>query len=512
MKRALLLLLLAGLSHAAAFAQSEDDKNALHPCGTPAGIDPWLRKYLANPISVPENNDTLWTALQIHLLARNDGTGRFGPDRMLDAFHRLNEDFAQTGIRFYFKHPWNLLNSSVWFEHDSVVQGREMMFANNVPGALNVYFMARAAGNCGYNLPYAGIAMAHACSGPNDHTWAHEVGHALALPHPFLGWEGKRYDPDLPTPDTLLYDYTHFHAEPDTIVPAPLDTALVEYVDGSNCTIAADRICDTGPDYLSYRWQCNAQGLSSIQQRDPAGEPFFSDGTLFMSYAADNCQRRFTPQQIQIMRTRLRTDRAHWVTPAAPVTGLVTQTASLVAPINSAPSPVNATVLQWRAVPDATHYLVQVAKVGSFGIRDFEVIVSDTFVLAQNLTPNWNYFWRVRAFNAASVGPYSAVGRFLSTPASLVLTAGEAGWSIYPTLLPSGMPLAVETPEHWRGQPLTLSVFDAAGRLVFRQERTFFSEREWVPLPTEKWAAGAYFLVCAGSPGIVRQPLLLAKP
>lgn len=505
-------LLFLTLFPGAVLAQEDTDKKALHPCGTPAGIDPWLRKYLAAPTTYPESSDTLWAGLQIHLLGRDDGSGRFTPDRMLDAFYRLNEDFTQTGIRFYFKHPWNLINSTLWFQHDSIVQGRAMMFANNVPGALNVYFMVRAAGNCGYNLPYAGIAMAHACSGANDHTWAHEVGHALALPHPFLGWEGKTYNPDLPTPDTLLYDYTHFHATPDTVVPAPLDTALVEYVDGRNCAIAADRICDTGPDYLSYRWQCNAQGMSTVQQRDPAGAPFFSDGTLFMSYAADNCQRRFTPQQIQIMRTRLLTDRSSWLATEAPVTGLVGQTAQLIAPINQAPSPVNATVLQWAPVPHATHYLVQVSKVSGYGIRDFEAVVTDTFALATNLTPNWNYFWRVRAFNAASVGPYSASGRFLSVSASAVQSATQAGWRFYPTLLPQGVPLAVEAPAAWRDQPLVLSVFDAAGRLVYRAEHALLSAREWLLLPTEKWTAGTYYLVCTGSQGTVRQPLLLAKP
>ncbi|MCS6928689.1 MAG: hypothetical protein NZM43_04240 [Saprospiraceae bacterium] len=510
--RWIFLLLWNFISIVIACAQDDANGDALHPCGTPPGVDPWLRRYLEGLIKVPDSDDTLWVGMQIHLLARNDGTGRFGPDRLLDAFYRLNEDFAQTGIRFYFKHAWNLLNNSAWFEHDSIVQGRAMMFANNVSDALNVYFVQRAAGNCGYNLPYAGIAMAHACSGPNGHTWAHEVGHALALPHPFLGWEGKVYNPDLPTPDTLLYDYTHFHAEPDTIVPAPLDTALVEYVDGSNCSIAADRICDTGPDYLSYRWSCNAQGLSNVQQRDPAGKPFFSDGTLFMSYAADNCQRRFTPQQIQIMRARLRTDRSRWVAPSMPVSGLVSEPALLVAPINSVPSPVNATILHWRSVPNATHYLVQVSKVGSFGVRDFEAIVSDTFVLVQNISPNWNYFWRVRAFNAASVGPYSASGRFLSTSASTVNAAHEGGWRIFPTFLPQGTPLAVEAPESWRQQPIVLSVFDTGGRLLFQQELTLLSSRDWLFLPTEKWPTGPYVLVCTSKLGVVRQSFWLVAP
>lgn len=510
MKHALLLCWCTVWLPLFAVAQGEDVKENLHPCGT-SGVDPWLIRYLNRTVAPPESGDTLWAGIQIHLLARDDGSGRLTPDRLLDAFHRLNEDFSQTGIRFFFKHPWNLINRTFWFQHDSIVHGREMMFANNVSGALNVYFMARAAGNCGYNLPYAGIAMAHACSGANDHTWAHEVGHALALPHPFLGWEGKVYDPNQPTPDTLLYDYTHFHSMPDTIVPAPLDTALVEYADGSNCAIAADRICDTGPDYLSYRWNCNAQGQSTVEQRDPAGTPFFSDGTLFMSYAADNCQRRFTVQQIQIMRARLLTDRSEWLAPTAPANSIL-QAPQLVAPINSAPSPVNATVLQWKAVPEATHYLIQVSKVGGYGIRDFEVVVTDTFVLAQNLTPNWNYFWRVRPFNAAYVGAYSPSGRFLSVPSTAVRAHEPDGWRVFPTLLSPGVPVRIEVPPSWQGSPLVISVFDATGRLLFREECRFSREPQEILLPTDGWASGAYYLVCSGGPAPLRQSLLLVKP
>ncbi|MBK9337326.1 MAG: DinB family protein [Lewinellaceae bacterium] len=383
-----LTLLLFLLLPAALQAQVEPDKNDLAPCGTVSHIDDWLKKYLTAPHAFPESTDTLWTGLQIHLLANDNGTGRFGPDRMLDAFHRLNEDFGPSGIRFYFKNDWNLINNSAWFQHDSLVQGIAMMFANNVPDVLNTYFVVKAAGNCAYNLPYAGVATTHSCTGPNDHTWTHEIGHALSIQHPFIGWEGKIYIIGNPTPDTLTYDYTHFHSTPDTIVPAPLDTALVEYVDGSNCGIAADRICDTGPDYLSYRWACNAQGLSNVQQKDPAGATFYSDGTLFMSYSTDNCQNRFSAQQTQIMRAKLLTDKAAWLAPQAPAP-VVTAASQLLSPINNTPAPTMGAQLRWASVPGATHYLVQVSKVSSYSAKDFEAIVTDTFALTGMLTPNW---------------------------------------------------------------------------------------------------------------------------
>ena len=228
-----------------AHAQTDPDKNSLFPCGTAPKFDEWFLRYQANPGDFPEDNaDTLYAGIQVHLLANDGGLGRFAFDKLLDAFCRINEDFKESEIQFFLKNDINLINNSDWFQHDSVPQGIQMMFTNNVPGALNAYFMSQPAGTCGYNLPYAGVAVAHGCAGPNDHTWTHEIGHALSIQHPFIGWEGTIYDPNDPTPDTLTYDYTHYHSTPDTIVPAPLDTALVEYLDGSNCGIAADKICD----------------------------------------------------------------------------------------------------------------------------------------------------------------------------------------------------------------------------------------------------------------------------
>jgi len=502
----LLLFLLAAFSLR---SQEEFDKNSLKPCGTVSHIDSWMKKYLASPESFPEGDDTLWVGVQIHLLAKDDGTGRLSTERMLDALHRLNLDYGPSGIRFYCKNDWNLINNTTWYQHDSLTQGIAMMFANNVPDLLNAYFMVKAAGNCGYNLPYAGVAMSHGCTGAGDHTWTHEVGHALSIQHPFIGWEGKIYNPANPTPDTLTYDYTHFHSTPDTIVPAPLDTALVEYVDGSNCGIAADRICDSGPDYLSSRWDCNSQGLSTVEQKDPSGATFRSDGTLFMSYASDNCQTRFTPQQTQIMRAKLQTVKAAWLAPAAPAP-IIAGTTTLISPINFAHATAASALLTWTAVPGATHYLVQVSKVSGYGANDFEAIVTDTFALTGQLLPNWNYYWRVRPYNCASVSPFSSNGRFTAKTVH-VQSASEAGWRVYPSLLAAGQPVLLEIPENWASQSADFQVFDTGSRLMWQQKLSLENRRQVLRLPSENWPAGVYNILCSGKAGVFRQTVVLSK-
>ncbi len=507
LKRLLFALFLCSFYFTAP-AQDDPGKYELAPCGTAPEIDPWVEQYRAFPQGFAESGaDTLYAGVQVHLLARDNGSGRFSNDRLLDAFCRLNSDFGPSAIRFYFKNDWNLLDKTAWFQHDSITQGIQMMFANNVADALNAYFMSNPAGNCGYNLPYAGVAIGHNCAGPNDHTWAHEVGHALGLPHPFIGWEGKVYNFNNPTPDTLTYDYTHFHASPDTIVPAPLDTALVEYLDGSNCGVAADKVCDTKPDYLSYRWNCNAQGTSTVQQKDPAGATFFSDGSLYMSYANDACQNRFSNDQIQIMRAKLQGAKANWLA-AAPQGADITSVPELIAPLNGAPAPATGALLQWKPVSGATHYVVQASRISSFAIRDFDQVVTDTSVLTTALLPNVTYYWRVRPFNAAfACTGYSTTGRLVATPVSTVQSATAAGWKIYPSILQAGQILRLEAPAEWSDGPLSLRVFDTAGRMVWTSEQVMTASGMQVALPVEQWNKGTYFLLAASPQGLVRQTL-----
>ena len=370
-----------------------------------------------------------------------------------------------------------------------------MMLANNVPGALNSYFAANVADNCGYNLPYAGVALAHGCSGPNDHTWAHEVGHALSLPHPFIGWENKVYNIANPTPDFVTYDYTYFHDSLETQIPAPLDTALVEYLDGSNCTIAADLICDTKPDYLSYRWDCDGLGNSLAQQKDPAGATFYSDGTLFMSYSDDKCSNRFSDDQIAIMRATLLTEKTDWLTNDPPE-GDITESPELLAPIGGQLSPVNGTTLQWTAVPNATHYAVQVSRFASFNVKELDIVTTNTSHTLGQLPNNLTWYWRVRPFNnwfACTEMTSSATFKTSNT-----ISASEPdtdGWRCYPTLLAPGQPLTLEIPESWQGRQTKCVVYDATGRAIWETNTLKINTNTQIQPPSALWAPGVYRLV-----------------
>jgi hypothetical protein len=485
----------------------EPSKESLAPCGT-RGVSDWLIGYYDRPPVLDRSEDTLWVALQPHLLAKDSGTGRITAEKFLNSFCQLNEDFAGANIQFYIQDEWDLINETDWHTHTTIPAGIEMMLTNNVPNALNTYFVADPAGNCGYNIPYGGVAIGHNCAGDNDHTWAHEAGHALSLPHPFIGWEGKVYNFSNPTPVSLTYDYTYFHDTIETQIPAPLDTALVELVNGSNCAVAADLICDSKPDYLSYRWDCDAQNLSTTKQRDPLGAEFYSDGTLFMSYALDHCQSRFSPEEIAIMRATLLTEKSSWLSPVR-LEQNIDEPALAIEPIQDQIVPPLGAHFSWNAVPNATHYIVQASRFSSFSFKQLDVVTTDTFVIAGQLSPNLKYYWRIRPFNDwHACAPFGELSTFVTAPLVSTLEPDADGWRCYPSQLSDGTALTLEIPETWRGEDAQCTVYDAAGRLVWQSYQSLHASRIKLELPAEQWSAGIYHLIVRSKQGVKRAKLV----
>ncbi len=418
MYRLLLLLTLAGANWIVASAQSP------FPCGTIGGRSEWLKAYQANPEAYPKNLDTLlYVPLTIHLVGNDAGIGHFQMSKLLDAFCRLNADFEESNIQFYIAGDILYYNNSDWYTHETVIDGGYMMLANNVENTINIYFVNDPAGNCGYNLPYAGIAMDKACSGPNDHTWAHEIGHALSVQHPFLGWEGGvshdgSIPPDYnqPAPAFVTYDYTNFKDTLylDTLI---IDTALVELVDGSNCAVAADGFCDTSPDYLAIGWFCNGNAQSNIQQTDPTGATFQSDGTLIMGYAADNCQARFTPEQIGAMRANLYDEKPELLVDQSTPEPLAQQPVELLYPAAGDPVDPFSAWFEWEPAPGAQQYLLEVSLLPNFvPTITQEYVTASTNATVGGLLEEKTYYWRVRAFNThAFCGAESATSSFVTT-------------------------------------------------------------------------------------------------
>ena len=448
-------------------------------CGSNQGRPKWLQQYQQSPESFRKGGDTtLYVAMTVHLLGTDEGAAYYSENTLLDAFCKLNESFAPAGIQFFLAGDVLYHNNSAYYRHATVLEGAEMMFTYNVPNTLNTYFVSDPAGNCGYNLPYAGIANRISCSGADDITWAHEVGHWLSLPHPFFGLEGGINWDDTtppnfadPAPERVTADYTFFQdiLILDTLI---IDTVFVERTDGSNCSFAADGFCDTNPDYLASRWNCNGAGVSAVVQHDPADVAFQSDGSLIMNYANDNCQNRFSPQQQEAMRAFLLARRANWLS-AAPALPPTTETANLTLPMDGGTVDSSEPLLSWEAVPQATAYLVQVSRLNSFppALTD-NYLAGTNSLTTDTLLDNRTYFWRVRAFNGYhTCTAFSTRQSFITTaPVVGTQTIGElTQWRIMPQPLMAGQDLRLEweMSQPWQGR---LEGYNQLGQPLWSQE------------------------------------------
>jgi hypothetical protein len=401
------------------FAVSSLHAQNYSACGTEPFKDPWLtefQKSLDNNALRSADDTILYVPISLHMVGDDQGNGYFPVSRVLTAFCILNEDFAATNIQFYINgDSLNYIQNSLWYSHSDIITGAEMMFANNIANTMNCYIVQDPASNCGYNLPYAGIALNKACIGANDHTWAHEVGHNLSLPHPFLGWEGGiTHDGSMPpnftkpAPTTVTYDYTLFKSVfyPDTTI---IDTALVELVDRSNCRDAADGFCDTAPDYIASRWACGIDSNSLVTQHDPDNTPFLSNGRWIMSYSLDNCNTGFSEEQILAMRANLRQQKpGHLIDQTPPQ--IIADMPGLLSPFDGESVQYNNVELEWEDIDGATHYLVEASRIPSFGFLEIEEMVDTNYLIFHELNNNRKYYWRVRAFNRHNTcqGPSSS--------------------------------------------------------------------------------------------------------
>ena len=481
MKRLILLILALITLNTSTYAQP-------HGCATPPEKSKWLIEYQKSPESYPRSSEVLYVPLTIHIVGTDQGAGYFSVEKLMDAFCTLQQDFEASEIQFFIEGDIRYINNSTYYNH-SFGEGADMMEIHNIPNTVNCYIVADPAGACGYFSPWRdGVALAKSCMAANDHTWAHEIGHFLTLPHTFIGWEGTDYNYGEPTPATV-------------------NDWPVELVDGSNCNEAADGFCDTPADYLSYRWPCNADSLSNQPQRDPTGEEFRSDGSLFMSYAFDACSSRFSQEQSNAMRANLLGERIDFLYNQNPPILIAPATPTLTYPIeDEIIENTNVVELSWEAVPNASGYIVDLDMILPNGaIFNFEYEeTTATSLDITDLVTDKNWRWRVRAYNlndgCTTYSDFSTfeTGVFISSTKEI---PGLEEVELFPIPQASGQALSLNWTSD-KSMPITMKVINHTGQVIRTETWETLAGINQRRINTDGMAAGMYILVLENSQGI----------
>jgi hypothetical protein len=418
---------------------------------------PWLKAFQEKALFAPHTNEIRYVAVAIHLVGTDKGEQMVQESKILDAFCTLNRHFTGSGIQFYLSGNFRRINRSAFHEHSSGLTGLTMMNLNNVPAAINTYFVKDALDACGYTLRDnsglgIGIVLTEACIRENSSIWTHEMGHFFSLPHTFQGWERENANYAIPA-------------------PASVGNIAVELADGRNCSTAGDGFCDTRADYLNGRWFCGAGSVSQIVQFDPLGNAFRSDGTLFMSYAADPCPVRFSPQQREAMQAHLTSIRIDLMQSArlSPDVTLRNEI-QLIWPANTAQVPNFQEVgVSWNSLAGADAYLLEFSFLPSFPFTSNRYLVWDTTVIVRDLRPSQTYFWRVRPFSAQSTcRVFSAVRSFSTGNITDSKEAEHAPQKLelFPNPVRSNQPLSIGVVADQTGQ-IAFELIDLMGKRLF---------------------------------------------
>ncbi len=374
--------------------------NAQQPgyCGTdmPEDMIHWLTAHQAAAAKTGARQGgpgtVYYIPVKVHVVGDDNGAGYHKTQTILDGLCTLNEQYEQVGFHFYLFGDFNYINHTGLYEHTGGVNST--VNATKSANAANIYYVLDPDGNCGY---FSGgsrdfIAVAKSCSGPTNSTVAHELGHYFSMPHTFFGWESR---------------------DPNTASA----TAFDERVNGTNCLTAGDRFCDTPADYLSDRWSCPYNKT----KLDYNGDQYQVDGSLFMSYANDACQDKFSPEQINAMRSYLLSARSNLLSQPQPAKDSVGLTTVVYPPDGSNGIPANFTQLRWRKVAGATRYHVLLTRFFNGSFYEVDTVVQDTTILLSGLQPNVNYRWKIKAFNEGyTCAEYTILSNFVTSGTSTI--------------------------------------------------------------------------------------------
>ena len=221
------------------------------------------------------------------IIRKSDGTGGISTNDIMNCIFNANQTFDRMNVSFqlckttYVDDDAHANHLFSYYENPDRITSTDLI-NYDVDNALNIFFVPKANASWS-NFPsgtYDHIMMKNThcdLSLPNSKgIFMHEIGHWLGLYHTFETANG------------------------------------VEMVNGSNCGIAGDLICDTPADSrnLITSSHCNIVAPSSLT--DANGDQYSPMINNIMSYY-QSCLQKFTPEQEAIMQTHLLTTRSGYV-------------------------------------------------------------------------------------------------------------------------------------------------------------------------------------------------------
>ena len=260
--------------------------SAQHQCGNHS--EELNTKYLRqlnkviqdSPVQQRNATSMNFVPVQLHIIRETGGAGGLSASVYEDALDEVNQFYRNAQIHFYQCAAINYIDDDTYYDYDKS-EMNALDAAHSVANVINIYTTdncTSGANNiCGHAQFPGGldfVMLDNDCT-INGSTFAHELGHYFFLVH------------------------THEPAFGN------------ELVDGSNCLVAGDLLCDTPADpNLSGEVTdggCSYTGTAT----DANGHSYTPDVNNVMSYVTRPCRYAFTSGQYSRMLNTLQTSRTY---------------------------------------------------------------------------------------------------------------------------------------------------------------------------------------------------------
>ncbi len=227
----------------------------------------FIESQRAGLVASPRQGGVFEVPVQFHIIGATNGAFAIDSAIILDELAEANEFYLEANIQLVHCGPVNFIyNNSVL----TFVKGEDEWLCDqhDVPNVINVYFVPNLEDDdgddlCGYayNIDVRPrVLMENSCSF-NGSTLTHEFGHSFSLLH------------------------THSSSNGD------------ELVNGSNCQVAGDLLCDTPADPRLSSDVVNSNCVYTGEALDANQMPYDPDTGNFMSYSRKVCRDHFSAEQ-----------------------------------------------------------------------------------------------------------------------------------------------------------------------------------------------------------------------
>lgn len=491
-----------------------------HTCGTTMedqqmGLEQLTANRLAIQRVATSRGVVTYIPIQPHLLALDDGSQRIGYTEILEMFCQLNEIFEEQEIQFYmFGNPLLINNTDAFTDPQDFRNSRTFTRAK-VNGAINMFFVGtiNTTADGGRTLGYyrggsSDYIVIRNANTTDESTVAHELGHFFTLAHPFFGWENNPWEAD---------DY---EGEP---VPtrAPNGSTLNEKADSSNCTTAADRICDTPPDYL-FAFSDGQSGCAPFNQNalDPDSMAVDPMEVNMMSYFSGCRDYGFTTGQKNAILADLNSSRRNAINNGyiPPILDAPVSASTLISPAEGERTAFfDEITFTWSSVENADRYLFQIDENRTFKLRPRQFVVTDTTItLTTVFDQNDRLYWRAIPFNDYRTCFEDVDEIQFRTGRESVLTSiseieSISGLSIFPNPVSSNQMLQMQfdTEEIFRGS-IFLTALDGR-RIKTLADQDFVYGKNNLELDIRGLNPGIYFISIESEKGVINRKVLISE-